>query len=140
MAENYAPSSVTVRKFWLIMDSLRYWVSEMHVDGFRFGAVPEVISQVILHDPIISHAKFIGDPSIGEGWVAQIGCCAKWEERNRRYRDSVRRYWKGDDGILGELAYSITGSPDLYEYAGRGPYASINFIAAHDGFTLADLT
>ena len=136
----------------LIMDSLRYWVQEMHVDGFRFdlaAALARELHQVdrlsaffdiINQDPVISQVKLIAEPwDVGEGGY-QVGKFPPlWAEWNGRYRDVVRRYWKGDDGQLAELGYRLTGSSDLYQRDGRHPTASINFVTAHDGFTLEDL-
>jgi isoamylase len=136
----------------LIMDSLRYWVQEMHVDGFRFdlaAALARELHQVdrlsaffdiINQDPVISQVKLIAEPwDVGEGGY-QVGKFPPlWAEWNGRYRDVVRRYWKGDDGQLAELGYRLTGSSDLYQRDSRHPTASVNFITAHDGFTLEDL-
>lgn len=136
----------------LIMDSLRYWVQEMHVDGFRFdlaAALARELHQVdrlsaffdiINQDPVISQVKLIAEPwDVGEGGY-QVGKFPPlWAEWNGRYRDVVRRYWKGDDGQLAELGYRLTGSSDLYQIDGRHPTASVNFMTAHDGFTLHDL-
>jgi isoamylase len=136
----------------LIMDSLRYWVEEMHVDGFRFDLAAALARElhdvdrlsaffdIINQDPVISQVKLIAEPwDVGEGGY-QVGKFPPlWAEWNGRYRDVVRRYWKGDDGQLAELGYRLTGSSDLYQRDGRHPGASINFITAHDGFTLHDL-
>jgi glycogen operon protein len=136
----------------LIMDSLRYWVQEMHVDGFRFDLASALARElhevdrlsaffdIINQDPVISQVKLIAEPwDVGEGGY-QIGKFPPlWAEWNGRYRDVARRYWKGDDGQLAELGYRLTGSSDLYQRDGRHPTASINFITAHDGFTLNDL-
>lgn len=136
----------------LIMDSLRYWVQVMHVDGFRFdlaSALARVLHEVdrlspffdiINQDPVISQVKLIAEPwDVGEGGY-QVGKFPPlWAEWNGRYRDVVRQYWRGDDGQLAELGYRLTGSSDLYQRNGRRPTASVNFITAHDGFTLADL-
>jgi len=140
------------RVLQLIMDSLRYWVQEMHVDGFRFdlaatlarelhevdrlGAFFDIINQ----DPVLSRVKLIAEPwDLGEGGYQVGNFPVGWGEWNDRYRDTVRAYWKGDGGLIGELAYRITGSSDLYAKSGRRPYASINFVTCHDGFTLHDL-
>src|SRR5262245_22574410 len=136
----------------LLMDSLRYWVTEMHVDGFRFDlasalarelhAVDRLSSffDVIHQDPLISQAKLIAEPwDLGEGGYQVGNFPVGWAEWNGRYRDTVRRYWKGDAGQVGDLAYRLTGSSDLYESDGRRPSASVNFVTAHDGFTLLDL-
>jgi isoamylase len=135
-----------------IMDSLRYWVREMHVDGFRFdlastlarglhevdrlGAFFDIIHQ----DPVISQVKLIAEPwDVGEGGY-QVGKFPPgWAEWNGKFRDTMRRFWKGDDGMVGEFAQRFMGSPDLYMQEYRRPTASINFITAHDGFTLNDL-
>jgi len=136
----------------LIMDSLRYWVQEMHVDGFRFDLAAALARElhevdrlsaffdIINQDPVISQVKLIAEPwDVGEGGY-QVGKFPPlWAEWNGRYRDVVRRYWKGDDGQLAELGYRLTGSSDLYQRDGRHPTASINFVTAHDGFTLHDL-
>ena len=136
----------------LVMDSLRYWVTEMHVDGFRFDLATTLgrgergfdpssaFFQVIHQDPVLSRVKLIAEPwDIGaDGY--QVGHFPPlWSEWNGKYRDTVRRFWRGDDSSVDELAYRLTGSSDLYDRRGRGPLASINFITAHDGFTLADL-
>jgi len=136
----------------LIMDSLRYWVLEMHVDGFRFdlaSALARELHEVdrlgaffdIIHqDPVLSRAKLIAEPwDLGEGGYQVGNFPVLWAEWNAEYRDTVRRFWKGDGGLVGGLAYRLTGSSDLYGWSGRRPYASINFVTAHDGFTLADL-
>jgi isoamylase len=136
----------------LVMDSLRYWVQEMHVDGFRFDlastlareehAVERLSSffDVIHQDPVISRVKLIAEPwDIGEGGYQVGNFPVLWAEWNGKYRDTVRAYWRGDPGTLNDLGYRLTGSSDLYESDGRRPHASINFIVAHDGFTLADL-
>jgi isoamylase len=136
----------------LMFDSLRYWVTDMHVDGFRFdlaatlgrgqqafdpfGAFLDIARQ----DPVLSHVKLIAEPwDVGDGGY-QVGSFPPgWSEWNGRYRDAVRPYWKGDGGLVGELASRLSGSSDLFEPGGRPPTASINFITAHDGFTLRDL-
>jgi glycogen operon protein len=136
----------------LIMDSLRYWVTEMHVDGFRFDLASTLARELfeinrlgaffdIIHqDPVLSQVKLIAEPwDLGEGGYQVGNFPPGWTEWNGKYRDAVRAYWKGDGGLIGELAYRLTGSSDLYESGGRRPYASINFITAHDGFTLHDL-
>ncbi|MDZ4799890.1 MAG: glycogen debranching protein GlgX [Bryobacteraceae bacterium] len=136
----------------MIMDSLRYWVTEMHVDGFRFDLAAALARglhdvdrlssffDVINQDPIISQVKLIAEPwDVGEGGYQVGNFPPLWAEWNGKYRDVVRRYWKGDDGVLSELGYRLTGSSDLYQRDGRRPSASINFISAHDGFTLRDL-
>jgi len=136
----------------LIMDSLRYWVTEMHVDGFRFDLASALAREfhdvdrlgsffdVIHQDPVLSRVKLIGEPwDVGEGGYQVGNFPPLWSEWNDKYRDSVRSYWKGGDVSTAELAYRLTGSSDLYEGNGRRPYASINFIVAHDGFTLQDI-
>jgi glycogen operon protein len=140
------------RVLQLIMDSLRYWVQEMHVDGFRFdlaSALARELHEVdrlgaffdIIHqDPVLSLVKLIAEPwDLGEGGYQVGNFPIGWTEWNGKYRDNVRAYWKGEGGLIGELAYRLTGSSDLYESGGRKPYASVNFITAHDGFTLDDL-
>ncbi|MCC7369196.1 MAG: glycogen debranching protein GlgX [Chloroflexi bacterium] len=136
----------------LIMDSLRYWVGELHVDGFRFdlaSALARGLHEVdrlsaffdIIHqDPVLSRVKLIAEPwDVGEGGYQVGNFPVLWTEWNGQYRDAVRRLWRGDPGRLGELAFRLTGSSDLYQDDGRRPYASINFVTCHDGFTLADL-
>jgi isoamylase len=136
----------------LIMDSLRYWVLEMHVDGFRFDLASTLARELhdvdrlgsffdIIHqDPVLSQVKLIAEPwDVGEGGYQVGNFPAGWSEWNDKYRDTVRRFWRGDEGQMAELGYRLTGSSDLYQDDGRRPYASINFITAHDGFTLHDL-
>ncbi|MBA4157123.1 MAG: glycogen debranching enzyme GlgX, partial [Gemmatimonadetes bacterium] len=136
----------------LIMDSLRYWILEMHVDGFRFDLAATLARglhevdrlssffDIIHQDPVISQVKLIAEPwDIGEGGYQVGNFPILWAEWNGKYRDTVRAYWRRDSGTLAELGYRLTGSSDLYEHDGRRPYASINFITAHDGFTLNDL-
>jgi isoamylase len=140
------------RVLQLIMDSLRYWVLEMHVDGFRFDLAATLARELhevnrlgafldIIHqDPVLSQVKLIAEPwDLGEGGYQVGNFPVGWTEWNDRYRDTVRSYWKGDEGLLGDLAYRLTGSSDLYAHSGRRPYASVNFVTAHDGFTLQDL-
>jgi len=140
------------RVLQLIMDSLRYWVLEMHVDGFRFDLAATLARELhevnrlgafldIIHqDPVLSQVKLIAEPwDLGEGGYQVGNFPVGWAEWNDRYRDTVRSYWKGDGGVAGDLAYRLTGSSDLYAHSGRRPYASINFVTAHDGFTLQDL-
>ncbi|MDY7018325.1 MAG: glycogen debranching protein GlgX [Nitrospirota bacterium] len=140
------------RVLQLIMDSLRYWIMEMHVDGFRFDLASTLARElhevnrlgsffdIICQDPIISQTKLIAEPwDLGEGGYQVGNFPPGWAEWNDKYRDCMRRYWKGDGGQIGELAYRLTGSSDLYALSGRRPVASINFITAHDGFTLNDL-
>jgi isoamylase len=136
----------------LIMDSLRYWVEQVHVDGFRFdlaSALARGMHEVdrlsaffdLIHqDPVINRVKLIAEPwDVGEGGYQVGGFPPLWAEWNGRYRDTVRELWAGTEVRLGEVAYRLTGSSDLYEPSGRRPVASINFVTAHDGFTLADL-
>jgi isoamylase len=136
----------------LIADSLRYWVQEMHVDGFRFDLVTVLAREPdaydtgaaffdILHqDPVLSRVKLIGEPWDVGDFGYQVGNLpVLWSEWNGKYRDNVRRFWKGDPGQIAEMAYRLSGSSDLYRLSGRGPTGSINFLTAHDGFTLRDL-
>src|SRR5438093_3815244 len=136
----------------LIMDSLRYWVLEMHVDGFRFDLASALARELfevdrlaaffdIIHqDPVLSQVKLIAEPwDLGEGGYQVGNFPVLWTEWNGKYRDTVRRFWRGDAGTVSELATRLAGSNDLYEHGGRRPYASINFITSHDGFTLHDL-
>ena len=137
------------RVLQLIMDSLRYWVTEMHVDGFRFDLAAALAReaqgfqrhsaffQILLQDPVLSRVKLIAEPwdITPEGYQGGE-LPGPWTEWNDKYRDTVRRFWQGEDGQLGDLGYRLTGSSDLY--AMRRPHASINFVTAHDGFTLAD--
>ncbi len=140
------------RVLQLIMDSLRYWVTEMHVDGFRFDLAPAIARDptdfdptatffgVIHQDPILSQVKLIAEPwDIGEGGYQVGNFPPLWAEWNGKYRDTVRAYWKGDDGTMPDLARRLSGSPDHHEWAGKPPAASVNFITAHDGFSLHDL-
>ncbi|MBI2312335.1 MAG: glycogen debranching protein GlgX [Betaproteobacteria bacterium] len=140
------------RVLQLIMDSLRYWVTEIHVDGFRFDLASALARElhevdrlgaffdIICQDPVLSQAKLIAEPwDLGEGGYQVGNFPAGWVEWNDKYRDTVRAYWKGDGGLIGEFARRLTGSSDLYEHSGRKPYASVNFVTAHDGFTLLDL-
>ena len=136
----------------LIMDSLRYWVTEMHVDGFRFDLASALARgfhevdrlsaffDLIHQDPVVSQVKLIAEPwDVGEGGYQVGNFPVLWTEWNGRYRDAVRDFWRGEHGSVAEMGYRLTGSSDLYQGDGRRPYASINFITAHDGFTLADL-
>jgi glycogen operon protein len=136
----------------LIMDSLRYWVTEMHVDGFRFDLAATLARELhdvdrlssffdlIQQDPVVSQVKLIAEPwDVGEGGYQVGNFPPLWSEWNGKYRDSVRDFWRGTDQALAEFAYRFTGSSDLYQHTGRRPYASVNFITAHDGFTLRDL-
>ena len=136
----------------LIMDSLRYWVTEMHVDGFRFDLASTLARELhdvdrlsaffdlIQQDPVVSGVKLIAEPwDVGEGGYQVGNFPPLWTEWNGKYRDTVRDYWRGADGTVGELAARLSGSSDLYESNGRRPFASINFVTCHDGFTLRDL-
>ena len=136
----------------LIMDSLRYWIEEMHVDGFRFDLAATLARELhdvdrlsaffdlIQQDPVVSQVKLIAEPwDVGEGGYQVGNFPPLWSEWNGRYRDCVRDVWRGASGQLGEFAARLTGSSDLYEAEGRRPHASINFVTAHDGFTLTDL-
>ncbi|WP_067545755.1 glycogen debranching protein GlgX [Nocardia crassostreae] len=136
----------------LIMDSLRYWILDMHVDGFRFDLAATLARELhdvdrlatffdLVHqDPVVSQVKLIAEPwDVGEGGYQVGNFPAHWTEWNGKYRDTVRDYWRGQPATLGEFASRLTGSSDLYEATGRRPGASINFVTAHDGFTLADL-
>ncbi len=136
----------------LIMDSLRYWVTEMHVDGFRFDLASTLARQfhevdrlsaffdLIHQDPTVSQVKLIAEPwDVGEGGYQVGNFPAQWSEWNGKYRDTVRDFWRGEPGTVGEFASRLTGSSDLYQADGRRPVASINFVTAHDGFTIRDL-
>jgi len=136
----------------LVMDSLRYWVTEMHVDGFRFDLASTLARglhevdrlsaffDLIQQDPVISQVKLIAEPwDVGEGGYQVGNFPSQWAEWNGKYRDCLRDYWRGEDQTLGEFAYRFTGSSDLYAFEGRRPHASVNFVTAHDGFTLRDL-
>ncbi len=136
----------------LIMDSLRYWVLEMHVDGFRFDLAATLAREfyevdrlatffeLVQQDPVVSQVKLIAEPwDIGPGGYQVGNFPPQWTEWNGKYRDTVRDFWRGEPQALGEFASRLTGSADLYEHSGRRPVASINFITAHDGFTLRDL-
>ena len=136
----------------LVMDSLRYWVQEMHVDGFRFDLAPtlardrdgyDTASQffsMIRQDPILSEIKLIAEPwDLGQGGYQAGNFPSEWSEWNGKYRDTVRRFWRGDEGQLPDLAYRLSGSSDLYAPTGRRPRASVNFVTCHDGFSLSDL-
>jgi isoamylase len=136
----------------LIMDSLRYWVTEMHVDGFRFDLAATLARQfhevdrlsaffdLVQQDPVVSQVKLIAEPwDLGEGGYQVGNFPPLWSEWNGRYRDTVRDFWRGEPESVGEMASRLTGSSDLYEADGRRPVASVNFVTAHDGFTLADL-
>jgi isoamylase len=136
----------------LIMDSLRYWILEMHVDGFRFDLASALARELhdvdrlsaffdlIQQDPVVSQVKLIAEPwDVGQGGYQVGNFPPLWSEWNGKYRDTVRDFWRGQDRALAELGYRFTGSSDLYERTGRRPFASINFVTAHDGFTLRDL-
>ncbi|MGB4777913.1 glycogen debranching protein GlgX [Microbacterium sp.] len=136
----------------LIMDSLRYWVLEMHVDGFRFDLAATLAREfyevdrlstffeLVQQDPVVSQVKLIAEPwDIGPGGYQVGNFPPQWTEWNGKYRDTVRDFWRGEPATLGEFASRLTGSADLYEHSGRRPVASINFVTAHDGFTLRDL-
>ncbi|HEX5503683.1 MAG TPA: glycogen debranching protein GlgX [Thermomicrobiales bacterium] len=140
------------RTIQLIMDSLRYWVLEMHVDGFRFDLAATLARELhevdrlgaffdIIHqDPVLSQVKLIAEPwDLGEGGYQVGNFPVLWAEWNDKYRDTMRRFWRGDRNQIAALGYRLTGSSDLYAHTGRRPYASINFITAHDGFTMHDL-
>src|SRR4051794_19747558 len=136
----------------LIMDSLRYWVIEMHVDGFRFDLASALAREfydvdrlstffeLVQQDPVVSQVKLIAEPwDVGPGGSQVGNSPPQWTEWNGKYRDTVRDFWRGEPGTVGEFAARLTGSADLYESSGRRPVASINFVTAHDGFTLTDL-
>jgi isoamylase len=140
------------RVLQLMTDSLRYWVTEMHVDGFRFDLASALARElhavdrlgaffdIIRQDPVLNEVKLIAEPwDLGEGGYQVGNFPIGWAEWNDKYRDTMRAYWKGDGGLIGEFARRLTGSSDLYGRSGRRPHASINFITAHDGFTLHDL-
>jgi isoamylase len=142
----------TPQALQLIMDSLRYWVTEMHVDGFRFDLASTLARELhdvdrlsaffdLVHqDPVVSQVKLIAEPwDVGEGGYQVGNFPALWTEWNGKYRDTVRDFWRGEVATVGEFASRITGSSDLYQHSGRRPVASINFVTAHDGFTLTDL-
>ena len=140
------------RVLQLLMDSLRYWVTEMHVDGFRFDLASALARElhevnrlgaffdILRQDPVLSRVKLIAEPwDLGEGGYQVGNFPPGWAEWNDKYRDTMRAYWKGDGGLIGEFSRRLTGSSDLYGRHGRLPHASINFLTAHDGFTLQDL-
>jgi isoamylase len=140
------------RVLQMLMDSLRYWVLEMHVDGFRFDLASALARELhdvdrlgsffdtVGQDPVLSQVKLIAEPwDVGSGGYQVGNFPPGWNEWNDKYRDTIRAYWKGDGGLVGDFARRITGSADLYEASGRKPNASINFATAHDGFTLEDL-
>ncbi|MEO8163924.1 MAG: glycogen debranching protein GlgX, partial [Betaproteobacteria bacterium] len=140
------------RALQLVMDSLRYWVEEMHVDGFRFDLASALAREsgkvenlggffdAIRQDPTLNRVKLIAEPwDLGHGGYQVGNFPHGWAEWNDRYRDRMRSYWKGDPGLIGEVARRLTGSEDIYGWSGKRPHASINFVTAHDGFTLHDL-
>ncbi len=140
------------RVLQLIMDSLRYWVQEMHVDGFRFDLASALARElhdvdklsaffdIILQDPLLSQVKLIAEPwDLGSGGYQVGNFPHLWSEWNGRYRDTIRSFWAGNGGLISEVATRLTGSSDLYQHNGRKPYASINFITSHDGYSLRDL-
>ena len=136
----------------MVMDSLRYWTSEMHVDGFRFDLATELgrrrdgFSQeskflnAVMQDPVLSSTKLIAEPwDVGMGGYQVGGFPPGWSEWNDKYRDCVRKFWRADPGLIGEMASRLTGSADVFDHRGRKPWTSVNFLTAHDGFCLADL-
>jgi glycogen operon protein len=141
------------RVLQLVIDSLRYWVEEMHVDGFRFDLATTLAREAhggfdhhcgfldaVRQDPVLARTKLIAEPwDVGEGGYRLGGFPPGWAEWNDRYRDTVRRFWKGDEGQRPDFATRLTGSSDLFDIRGRRPWSSVNFVTAHDGFTLADL-
>jgi isoamylase len=140
------------RTLQLITDSLRYWVEDMHVDGFRFDLAPVLARElldvnklatffdIIQQDPVLTTVKLIAEPwDIGPGGYQVGNFPVRWAEWNGKYRDAIRRYWRGDGGVVPELASRLAGSADIYQGTGRAVYASINYITAHDGYTLYDL-
>ncbi len=140
------------RTIQLIMDSLRYWIEEMHVDGFRFDLAPVLARElyevnrlgtffdIIQQDPVISQVKLIAEPwDVGPGGYQVGNFPVGWAEWNGKYRDAVRKFWRGDHGLVPEMASRLSGSSDIYADSGRRTYATINFVTSHDGFTLNDL-
>jgi len=140
------------RTLQLVMDSLRYWAAEMRVDGFRFDLAPALARdgsgvnkfhaffKVIQQDPVLSQVKLIAEPwDVGDGGYQVGNFPLPWSEWNGKFRDTARSFWKGDEGKIGEMAYRLIGSPDLYQHDGRAPTASVNIITTHDGFTLNDV-
>jgi glycogen operon protein len=155
--ENYSGCGNTLnlrhpRVLQMVVDSLRYWVDEMRVDGFRFDLAPclardkagfdagSSFLDVVRQDPVLSRVKLIAEPwDLGGDGYRLGGFPPGWSEWNGRYRDTVRRFWRGEGGRIGKLASRVSGSSDMFNWGGRRPYASINFVTAHDGFTLRDL-
>jgi len=144
--------TLSPRTLQLVMDSLRYWATEMRVDGFRFDLAPALARdgsgvnkfhaffKIIQQDPILSQVKLIAEPwDVGDGGYQVGNFPLPWSEWNGKYRDALRSFWKGDEGKIGEVAYRLAGSPDLYQHDGREPTSSVNIITTHDGFTLNDL-
>ena len=140
------------RALQLVLDSLRYWVTDMHVDGFRFDLAPTLARDpfefdgfarffsTVQQDPVLSTVKLIAEPwDVGPGGYRLGAFPPGWAEWNGRYRDCVRRFWRGDEGQVPELASRLSGSSDIFQGSDRGPYASINFVTCHDGYTLEDL-
>src|SRR6185312_3810030 len=140
------------RVLQMVMDSLRYWAAEMHVDGFRFDLAPALgrwrgdyaqdspFFDAVRQDPVLAPLKLIAEPWDLGPYGYQLGNFpAGWAEWNAQYRDTVRRFWKGDTGLVADLASRLSGSSDIFGRQGRRPWASVNFVACHDGFTLADL-
>jgi isoamylase len=140
------------RTLQMVMDSLRYWATEMRVDGFRFDLAPALARdgtgvnkfhaffKVIQQDPVLSQVKLIAEPwDVGDGGYQVGNFPAPFAEWNGKYRDAMRGFWRGDEGLIGEVGYRLTGSPDLYQDNGRRPYHSVNFVTSHDGYTLNDL-
>ena len=157
MYENFSGCGNTLnlrhpRVLQMVMDSLRYWVEEMHVDGFRFDLASSLAREkngfdggagfldAVRQDPVLSRVKLIAEPwDLGGDGYRLGGFPPGWSEWNGRYRDTIRRFWRGDGGLIGDVASRLTGSSDLFGWGGRRPWASINFITAHDGFTMKDL-
>ncbi|MBX9634035.1 MAG: glycogen debranching protein GlgX, partial [Magnetospirillum sp.] len=155
--ENYSGCGNTLalshpRVLQMVMDSLRYWVEDMHVDGFRFDLAASLAREksgfdggsgfldAVRQDPVLSRVKMIAEPwDIGGDGYRLGGFPPGWSEWNGQYRDTMRRYWRGDGGLIGEVASRLTGSSDMFGWGGRRPWASMNFITCHDGFTMADL-
>jgi glycogen operon protein len=155
--ENYSGCGNTLnlrhpRVLQMVMDSLRYWVEEMHVDGFRFDLAASLAREkggfdggagfldAVRQDPVLARVKMIAEPwDLGGDGYRLGGFPPGWSEWNGRYRDTIRRFWRGDGGLIGEVASRLTGSSDLFGWGGRRPWASLNFVTCHDGFTLRDL-